>query len=134
MFLYYHIMFCSMYHYRIFPELSKLKSRCFLPIAGKMERNFFSCFFKRGASYPRSFLRRKQTTFPRFFVFAGMASTRGMETCPRAFCRGMQPRVPRVFLVASCRLDSTSVNLISGSAKSNEKKGPEFVAPQGMPV
>jgi hypothetical protein len=29
---------------------------------------------------------------------------------------------------------ATLVNLISGSAKSNEKKGPEFVAPQGMPV
>ena len=33
-----------MYHYRISPELSKLKSRCFLPIAGKMERTFFLVF------------------------------------------------------------------------------------------
>ena len=99
-----------------------------------MERNFFSCFFKREVSYPLSFLRRKQPTFRRFFDFAGMASTRGMPA--RILSRNAAAvTVPRVFLVGSTRLAvATSVNLISGSAKSNEKKEPESVAPQGMPV
>ena len=128
MFLHYHFILCSMYHYRTFLELSKLKSRCFLPIAGKKERNLFSFFFKSEVSYPRSFLRRKQPAFRRFFVFAGMASTRGM---PARILSRNAAAVPRVFLVGSTRLAAaTSVNLILDSAKSNEKKGPQFVAPQ----
>ena len=106
-----------------------LSSHCW----GNGAKLFF--FFKREASCPRRFLRRKQATFRRFLVFAGMASTRGMELVRAHFVARNAAAVPRVFLVGSTRLAAaTWVNLISGSAKSNEKKGPEFVAPQGMPV
>ena len=88
-----------MYHYRIFPELSKLKSRCFLPIAGKMERNFFSCFSNVRHPILVVFYGENKRHFAEFLFSQEWLQQEGWKHARAQFLSRNAAAVPRVFLV-----------------------------------
>ena len=134
MFLQYHIIFFSMCHYRIFLELWKLKSRCCLPIAGKMEQNLFLSFSKVRHPILAVFYSENNQQFADFLFSQEWIQNEGSK-------------LARAQNVAECSRGSTCLfgrfnSICCGHVgqfnfrfrKKNEKKRPEFVAPQGMPV